>query len=91
MIGETGLSDRYVYTAAAWGSDTIHSFDFNGETLDFSAAEIDLLDFATYEWDPLGLGYNSTTLFEHQRRHDQRDHADRRADGDLSDADFLFA
>ena len=64
LIGEGGV-DRYVYTAATWGSDTIHSFDPNGEKLDFTAvAGIDSFsDFTTSEWDAGNLGYNSTTLF----------------------------
>ena len=92
MIGETGF-DRYVYTAAAWGSDTIHSFDFNGEKLDFSAvAEIDSFsDFATYEWDPLGLGYNSTTLFYTSGGTTSAITLIGVQTASLSDADFLFA
>ncbi|MDP1751986.1 MAG: calcium-binding protein, partial [Reyranella sp.] len=64
LIGEAGV-DRYVYTAAAWGTDTIHSFDPNGEKLDFTAvASIhSFADFTAFEWDPGNLGYNSTTLF----------------------------
>jgi Ca2+-binding RTX toxin-like protein len=92
MIGETGF-DRYVYTAATWGSDTIHSFDFNGETLDFTAvAEIDSFsDFATYEWDPLGLGYNSTTLFYTSGGTTSAITLIGVQTASLSDADFLFA
>ncbi len=64
LIGEAGV-DQYVYTATAWGADTIHSFDTNGEKLDFTAvAGIDSFsDFTTYQWDPGNLGFNSTTLF----------------------------
>ena len=92
MIGETGF-DRYVYTATAWGSDTIHSFDFNGEKLDFTAvAAIDSFsDFTTYEWDPLGLGYNSTTLFYTNGGTTSAITLIGVQTASLSDTDFLFA
>ena len=91
MIGETGF-DRYVYTAATWGSDTIHSFDFNGEKLDFTAvAAIDsFADFTAYEWDPLGLGYNSTTLFYTNGGTTSAITLIGVQTASLSDADFLF-
>ncbi|MDP1751051.1 MAG: Calx-beta domain-containing protein, partial [Reyranella sp.] len=92
LIGETGF-DRYVYTAAVWGSDTIHSFDFNGEKLDFTAvASIDsFADFTAYEWDPLGLGYNSTTLFYTDGGTTSAITLIGVQTASLSDADFLFA
>jgi Ca2+-binding RTX toxin-like protein len=92
LIGETGF-DRYVYTDTVWGSDTIHSFDFNGETLDFTAvAAIDSFsDFATHEWDPLGLGYNSTTLFYTSGGTTSAITLIGVQTVSLSDADFLFA
>ena len=92
MIGETG-TDRYVYTAATWGSDTIHSFDFNGEKLDFTAVgAIDsFADFTAYEWDPLGLGYNSTTLFYTNGGTTSAITLIGVQTVSLSDADFLFA
>ncbi|MEK7688078.1 MAG: M10 family metallopeptidase C-terminal domain-containing protein, partial [Pseudomonadota bacterium] len=92
MIGEAGF-DRYVYTAATWGSDTIHSFDFNGEKLDFTAvAAIDsFADFTAYEWDPLGLGYNSTTLFYTNGGTTSAITLIGVQTASLSDADFLFA
>ena len=92
LIGEAG-TDRYVYTAATWGSDTIHSFDPTGEKLDFTAvASIhSFADFTAFEWVAGNLGYNSTTLF----------HTDGGATSaitligvqvaSLSDSDFLFA
>ena len=92
LIGEAGVNS-YVYTATAWGADTIHSFHPNADKLDFTAvAAIDSFsDFTAFEWDPGNLGYTSTTLFY--------------ADGgttsaitligvqvtSLSNADFLFA
>ena len=92
LIGEAGVN-QYIYTAATWGADTIHSFHLNADKLDFTAvASIQSFsNFTTYEWDPGNLGYNSTTLFY--------------ADGgttsaitligiqvaSLSDSDFLFA
>jgi serralysin len=92
LIGETGF-DRYVYTDTVWGSDTIHSFDFNGEKLDFTAvAAIDSFsDFATHEWDPLGLGYNSTTLFYTSGGTTSAITLIGVQTASLSDADFLFA
>ncbi len=92
LIGETGF-DRYVYTAATWGADTIHSFDFNGEKLDFTAVAAihSFSDFTTYEWDPLGLGYNSTTLFYTSGGTTSAITLIGVQTASLSDADFLFA
>ena len=92
MIGETGF-DRYVYTNTVWGSDTIHSFDFNGEKLDFTAVAAihSFSDFTTYEWDPLGLGYNSTTLFYTSGATTSAITLIGVQTASLSDADFLFA
>jgi len=92
LIGETGF-DRYVYTDTVWGSDTIHSFDFNGEKLDFSAVAAihSFSDFTTYEWDPLGLGYNSTTLFYTSGGTTSAITLIGVQTASLSDADFLFA
>ena len=92
LIGEAGV-DRYVYTAATWGSDTIHSFDPNGEKLDFAAvAAIDsFADFSTYEWDPGNLGYNSTTLFYTSDGTTSAITLIGVQVASLSDADFLFA
>ncbi|MEI7875984.1 MAG: hypothetical protein WCK95_27950 [Alphaproteobacteria bacterium] len=92
MIGETGV-DRYVYTAAVWGSDTIHSFDFNGEKLDFTAvASIhSFSDFTAYEWDPANLGYNLTTLFYTDGGTTSAITLIGVQTASLSDSDFLFA
>jgi Ca2+-binding RTX toxin-like protein len=92
MIGETGI-DRYVYTATTWGSDTIHSFDPNGEKLDFTAvAAIDSFsDFTTFEWDPGNLGYNSTTLFYTSAGTTSSITLIGVQTANLSNADFLFA
>ncbi len=92
MIGETGF-DRYVYTDTVWGADTIYSFDFNGEKLDFSAVAAihSFSDFSTYEWDPLGLGYNSTTLFYTSGGTTSAITLIGVQTASLSDADFLFA
>ena len=92
MIGETGF-DRYVYTDTVWGADTIYSFDFNGEKLDFSAVAAihSFSDFTTYEWDPLGLGYNSTTLFYTSGGTTSAITLIGVQTASLSDADFLFA
>ncbi len=92
MIGEGGV-DRYVYAAATWGSDTIHSFDPNGEKLDFrTVSGIDSFsDFTAYEWDPLGLGYNSTTLFYTSGGTTSAITLIGVQTASLSDADFLFA
>ncbi len=92
LIGETGF-DRYVYTDTVWGSDTIHSFDFNGEKLDFTAVAAihSFSDFTTYEWDPLGLGYNSTTLFYTSGGTTSAITLIGVQTASLSDADFLFA
>jgi Ca2+-binding RTX toxin-like protein len=91
MIGEAG-TDRYVYTAATWGSDTIHSFDTNGEKLDFTAvASIhSFADFTTFEWDPGNLGYNSTTLFYASGGTTSAITLIGVQVASLSDADFLF-
>lgn len=64
MIGDAGM-DRYAYDSTGWGADTIHSFDTNGEKLDFSTvvAINSFADFTTFEWDPGNLGFTSTTLF----------------------------
>ncbi len=64
LIGEAGIN-RYVYTAAIWGSDTIHSFHTDADKLDFTAITSihSFSDFTTNEWDAGNLGYNSTTLF----------------------------
>ncbi len=91
LIGEAGIN-YYVYTAATWGADTVHSFHLNADKLDFTtvASIHSFSDFTTHEWDAGNLGYNSTTLFY--------------ADGSttsaitligiqvasLSDSDFLF-
>ena len=92
LIGESGF-DRYVYTATAWGSDTIQSFDPNGEKLDFTAvAAIDSFsDFTAYEWDPGNLGYNSTTLFYTSGGTTSAITLIGVQTASLSDADFLFA
>ena len=92
MIGEAGV-DRYVYAAATWGSDTIHSFDANGEKLDFTAvAAIDSFsDFTAFEWDPGNLGYNSTTLFYTSGGTTSAITLIGVQTVNLSDADFLFA
>ena len=92
MIGEAGV-DRYVYTAATWGSDTIHSFDANGEKLDFTAvgAIHSFVDFSTFEWDPGNLGYNSTTLFYTSSGATSAITLIGVQVASLSDADFLFA
>jgi Ca2+-binding RTX toxin-like protein len=92
LIGETGF-DRYVYTDTVWGSDTIHSFDFNGEKLDFTAVAAihSFSDFTSYEWDPLGLGYNSTTLFYTSAGTTSAITLIGIQTASLSDADFLFA
>ena len=92
LIGEAGV-DRYVYAKVTWGSDTIHSFDPNGEKLDFSAvAAIDSFsDFTAFEWDPGGLGYNSTTLFYTSGATTSSITLIGVQAASLSDADFLFA
>ena len=92
LIGETG-TDRYVYTAATWGSDTIHSFDPNSETLDFTAvASIhSFADFTAFEWDPGNLGYNSTTLFHTDGGTTSSITLIGVQVASLSDGDFLFA
>ncbi|WP_296319587.1 hypothetical protein, partial [Reyranella sp.] len=70
-----------------------HSFDFNGEKLDFSAVAAihSFSDFSTYEWDPLGLGYNSTTLFYTSGGTTSAITLIGVQTASLSDADFLFA
>jgi serralysin len=92
LIGEGG-TDRYVYTATIWGSDTIHSFDPNGETLDFTAVAAihSFSDFATFEWDPGNLGYNSTTLFYSDGGTASAITLIGVQVASLSDVDFLFA
>ena len=92
LIGEAGV-DRYVYTSSSWGSDTIHSFDPNGEKLDFTGyAGIDSFsDFTTSEWDPGGLGYNSTTLFYTAGGTTSSITLIGVQTASLSNADFLFA
>ena len=91
LIGESG-TDRYVYTEANWGSDTIHSFDTNGEKLDFTAvASIhSLSDFTAFEWDPGNLGYNSTTLFHSSGGTTSAITLIGVQMSSLSDSDFLF-
>ena len=92
LIGEAGV-DRYVYTSATWGSDTIHSFDPNGEKLDFTGyAGIDSFsDFTAFEWDPGGLGFTSTTLFYTRGATTSSITLIGVQAANLSDADFLFA
>ncbi len=91
MIGEGG-TDRYVYTAANWGSDTIHSFDPNGEKLDFTAVAAihSFADFTTFEWDAGNLGYNSTTLFYNDGGTTSAITLIGVQVASLSDSDFLF-
>ena len=48
-------------------------------------------DFTTYEWDPLGLGYNSTTLFNTSGGTTSAITLIGVQTASLSDADFLFA
>ncbi len=92
MIGEAGL-DRYVYDATSWGADTIHSFDANGEKLDFStvSAVHSFSDFTTFEWDPGNLGFNSTTLFYSNGGTTSTITLIGVVTSSLSNADFLFA
>ena len=92
LIGEAGL-DRYMYSSTSWGADTIHSFDTNGEKLDFSAVSAihSFADFTTFEWDPGNLGFNSTTLFYTNGGTTSTITLIGVLTSSLSDADFLFA
>ena len=92
LIGEAGVN-QYVYTATAWGADTIHSFHPNADKLDFTAvAAIDsFADFTTFEWDPGNLGYTSTTLFYTDGGTTSAITLIGVQVASLSNADFLFA
>jgi serralysin len=92
LIGETGM-DRYVYTASAWGSDTIHSFDVANEKMDFTAVAAihSFSDFTTNEWDAGNLGYNSTTLFYNDGTTTSAITLIGVQLASLSNSDFLFA